>query len=97
MAPAESPCVCHLVARGGCRQGRACPVREIEMASTAALDPKADFPAPKGKKPMNNYRHTSSAWTGFAPRTTEQRWPTPPRTATFDGWFSRFIARLFGR
>ena len=67
------------------------------MACAAPLDPQTEFPAPKGKKRMNDYRNTSGAWTGFAPRTTEQRWPTPPRTVTFDGWLRRFLAHLFCR
>lgn len=47
------PCICHLVPRGGCRQGRACPVRESEHACSAPVSPDAPFPAPKGKR-MNH-------------------------------------------
>lgn len=60
----EPHCVCHLV-RGGCRQGRACPISETEAANGIAL--RVEFPAPKGKKRMN-YRPSSSAYTGRAPR-----------------------------
>jgi len=58
-------CVCHLVARGGCRQGRECPVRELEIAMEQP--PTDQFPAPKGKR-MKYYRLSSSAVTGRAPR-----------------------------
>jgi hypothetical protein len=50
---------------------------------------------PKGKK-MDNYRRDSGAWTGFAPRSIEQRWPTPPRSIK-PGWFVRLVRRIFGR
>lgn len=109
---AESSCVCHLVARGGCQQGRSCPIREIEMACDAALDPRTDFPAPKGK-PMQNYRLSSSAYTGRAPRSMRDAFgchPNDPvhpmpdgRVAVFDAIgraakaLGRFIARVFGR
>jgi hypothetical protein len=47
---------------------------------------------------MNDYRNTSGAWTGFAPRTTEQRWPTPPRSLSLKGgWLARLLAHLFCR
>jgi hypothetical protein len=69
----------------------------MEHAINVPLTPEASFPAPKGKKPMNDYRLKSGAWTGYAPRTTEDRWPTPPRTVTNAGWLGRFFARLFGR
>jgi len=91
----EPTCLCHLVPRGGCRQGRACPIRECEYAHD--VPHSENFPTPKGK-PVNDYRLRSGAWTGYAPRTTEERWPTPPRTvSTRAGWLSRLIARLFGR
>ena len=63
----EPTCVCHLVTRGGCRQGRACPVRECELANEVPLTPEQPFPAPKGKR-MKYYRLSSSAVTGRAPR-----------------------------
>lgn len=72
-------------------------MRESELANETPLQPDVTFPAPKGKKPMNDYRLKSGAWTGYAPRTTEDRWPTPPRTVTNAGWFSRWLSRLFGR
>ena len=89
-----TPCLCQTEGFQ-CQQGRACPARDSELASTAALDPNAQFPAPKEKR-MNDYRK-SGAWTGFAPRTTEERWPTPPRTASSAGWFKRLVRALFGR
>lgn len=46
---------------------------------------------------MNDYRTRSGAWTGFAPRTTEERWPTPPRTVSGAGWLARLLMSLFGR
>lgn len=52
MAVPDPACVCHLVRGAGCLQGRACPIREMEAAINVALDPRTEFPAPKGK-PMN--------------------------------------------
>lgn len=66
---AAPSCVCHLLSQG-CRQGRDCPFREIEAANDVALDPLTEFPTPKGKR--MNYRPTSSALTGRAPRTMER-------------------------
>jgi hypothetical protein len=90
----EPHCVCHLVRRGGCAQGRACPIAELEVA--IAIEHRAEFPAPKGKQRMSNYRNSSSAWTGRAPRTLEQRWPSAPISAPAS-WLGRFRAWLFGR
>lgn len=89
-------CYCDQVP-GGCRQGRDCPLADTEASNVIPLHPERPFPAPKGKKPMNDYRLRSGAWTGFAPRTTEERWPTPPRTVSGVGWFRRLLTGLFGR
>lgn len=109
MATSEPGCVCHLVARGGCQQGKFCPLREVEMASTAALDPTAEFPAPKGKR-MQNYRLSSSAITGRAPRTQSEAFgcsmrdpvhpmPEPSRPGLRDllAAIGQVIGRVFGR
>lgn len=81
---------------GGCQQGDRpcdCIASQTELCNVIPL--RADFPAPKGK-PMDNYRRDSGAWTGFAPRSVEQRWPSPPR-AIEPGWFVRLVRRIFGR
>jgi hypothetical protein len=70
----EPACVCHLVRREGCRQGRACPVRESEMAH--GTPPSENFPTPKGKKTVN---FRSSAYTGRFPRTMADAFGCSPR------------------
>ena len=87
----EPSCVCHLVRGAGCQQGRNCPLREIEMASSIAPN------VPQGDEPMDyQYRNASSAWTGRAPRTVDERWPRAPISAPAS-WLGRLVARLFGR
>lgn len=98
MVTTDSP-GCYCQTHGlDCRQGRACPLREdTEASNVIPLHPERPFPAPKGKKPMDyQYRSTSSAWTGRAPRTVEERWPSAPVSAPA-GWFSQLLTRLFGR
>lgn len=47
-------CQCHLVHRGGCNQGRACPVRETELANAVGPDASRTFrPAPKLARSMS--------------------------------------------
>ena len=72
------------------------------------LDPDAKFPAPKGKR--MNYRPTSSAITGRAPRTMERAFgcsmndpvhpmpgPHRPGIRDFFAAIGQVIARVFGR
>jgi hypothetical protein len=75
---------------GTCSRGRGCP-QLVNRVSPMAGTPKG--------KPVNDYRRTSGAWTGFAPRTTEQRWPTPPRSISL-GWRDRlsgWLRSILGR
>ena len=108
MATSETGCVCHLIRRSGCVQGRHCPLREMEAAIGTPLDAEVPFPAPKGKR--MNYRPTSSAITGRAPRTMERAFgcsmndpvhPMPeltrPGLRDFFAGIGQVIARLFGR
>lgn len=86
-----SPCLCQTDGRQ-CNQGRTCPIRETEMASAVPLREEL----PKVTYSSKNYRTNSGAWLGQAPRTTEARWPSPPR-AIEPGWFVRLVRRIFGR
>ncbi len=104
-APADSPCVCHLVSRGGCQQGKFCPLSHHEAGNAVPLRP--EFPAPKGKR---MYRLSSSAFTGRAPRSMRDAFgchpddpvhPMPDANQTtlrdFFAAIGQVIARLFGR
>lgn len=75
--------------------------------------PRTDGSVPKGMKPMQNYRLSSSAHTGRAPRSmrdafgcdqNDRVYPMPDRNESllaplgrFANALGRFIARLFGR
>ncbi len=79
---------------GDCRAGRApctCATGQTELANAIPIDKEL----PKVKS-STNYRTHSGAWKGLAPRTTEERWPSPP-VSIEPGWFVRLVRRILGR
>lgn len=58
-ARATPTCFCASV-RGGCRQGRDCPVNSTELANETA--PSSDFPTPERTRADDEYRARAWRW-----------------------------------